>query len=202
MIAALGDHLDEQYRQRAEIGLVGLSPSERGLIGGNWFVKGDRDVVRISRGASPDAQASEATRLLDGGSFGRDDVPDLLAVTMSGALPALDAALERLVDAVDGATSGSFAVVVTSTGTRAARSESVPVRDVVGWVERQVPGTGAVAAAASSGLFLDQKELAANKVSDDDVIDALRDVETLSGQPVFADVFPGLAVSFSRYCDG
>lgn len=203
VIAGLGDQLDERFNQRPEIGLVGLSQSERGLIGGNWFVRADRDAVRISRGASPDAQASEAIRLLNGGSFGRDDVPDLLAVTMSGELLALDAALERLVDAADRATSGSFAVVVTSTGTSARNGDAVSVGDVVRRVEGEIPGhTDVVAAAASSGLFLDQKALAASKVSDDEVIDALRDVETPSGQPVFADVFPGLAVSFARYCDG
>lgn len=203
VIATLGDHLDDHYHQRAEIGLVGMSRNERGLIGGDWFVDNDRDVIRIGRAGSPGDQASTARRLLKDGAFGRDDVPDLLVVTLSGELASLDAALERLVGAADRATSGSFAIVVTGSGMHDRSDEGVPVGDLVSRVERRMAGRCRfIAAAAASGLFLDQKALAAHEVSDDDVVDVLWDLKTPAGQRLFADVFPGLAVSFSRYCDG
>jgi hypothetical protein len=82
-----------------------------------------------------------------------------------------------------------------------ASDEVVSAGDVVAGVERRIPADEpVVAAAAPGGLFLNQGTLAAERVSDDDVIGALERLRSTSGVRLMDQVFPGLAVSFARYC--
>ena len=201
VIAALGDDLDRRLRQEPRIGLVGTDGSDRGAIGGNWYLQGDRDDVRIGAGGAA-GQAAEAERLLDSG-YGADDVPDLLVVVMRGSVRAMDRALGRVVDAARRVSGGSASVVVTSTGNAGA---APPVGDgatterlVVRHVERSA-GRDVVEAAVVGGLFLDQRVLAEGTVTQDDVLRALRELRTADGRPVFADTFTGVAVTLARYC--
>jgi hypothetical protein len=202
VIATLGDHLDEVTDQKALIGLVGTQRSDRGLIGAGWYLGGDRDDVRlIDDRASPGAVTLAARDLLNRG-YGRDRVPDLLAVTLKGSPREVDAALRELFRAGRAATDGDFAIVVTATG-RASLTENgatVTSSMLERQVERRVPGqTRVVEATAPGGIFIDQKVLAQRGMSDDPIVDALIDVKA-EGERLFVDVFPSVAVSFARYC--
>ncbi len=197
VIAGLGDDLDELLGQRPRIGLVGTHVSDRGLIGGNWYIEGDRDdVVILDRRAA--LLVSRAELLLRSG-YGRDGVPDLLAVALDGPVPAMDRALGHLVRAADRASGGSALVVVTSTGpSNASLGGSLLASEVESQVEA-VTGP-VIEATALGGLFLDQAALAETGITEDRVVRAVRAVRGPSGEPVFADAFPAIAVTFARYC--
>ena len=81
VIATLPDDLDEKTGQRAMIGLVATDETDRGLIGGNWYPNHDRDPVTVANGSGSVTAASEI--LAQG--FGRDQIPDVLGVVLSGA---------------------------------------------------------------------------------------------------------------------
>ena len=55
-------------------------------------------------------------------------------------------------------------------------------------------------AAVAGGLFLDQAVMAANDITSDDVVRAMDAMKAPDGTPLFADAYPGFAISFSRYC--
>jgi hypothetical protein len=195
VIAALGDDLDELLRQEPRIGLVAADPSDRGIIGGNWYIEGDTDDVAMA--SRPDRAGAEAVRILRSG-YGTDAIPDLLAVTLQGPVSVLDRVLGELVEAANRASGGSAAVVVTSTGTGGSAAGSVPVEELEREVERR---TGPVIeASALGGLFVDQEALASSRISEDRVVSALRDLRAPDGTRLMADVFPSIAVSFARYC--
>jgi hypothetical protein len=197
VIAALGDDLDELNGQRPRVGVVGTDVSDRALIGRNWYLEHDQDdVVVESRTA---AQLAAADRLLASG-YGDDAFPDLLAVAMEGSPTNLDQALGRLLASAGEATSGSTLVVVTATGSASSDDPgSIPVASVERDVERAV-GADVIEATAVGGFFLDQEALTSSKLTDDRVVDALRDIEGPGGAPLFADVFPQVAVTFAKYC--
>jgi Type I phosphodiesterase / nucleotide pyrophosphatase len=192
VIATLADDLDESLNQEPLIGLVGSARSDRGAIGGDWYIGGDRDMVVV---ASRD-RVGATTKLLTRG-FGGDEVPDLLSVVLEGGPGSLDRDLERIVGAANRAANGSVALAVTATGSlepdpEVSGDEVAPrIDDAVGFpvVEAAVPG----------GLFLDQGALADEELSDDVVIDELQQLRGPDGR-LFEDVFPGIAVSFARYC--
>ncbi|HEX6261416.1 MAG TPA: hypothetical protein VF097_01070 [Actinomycetota bacterium] len=190
VIAALGDDLDEVLGQRPLVGLVGASALDRGVIGKDWHLRTDQDEVVLKDRAV--RQADAAADLLAGG-YGADDVPDLLAVVMHDRVPAMDRALQRVVQAVPPST----AVVVTSTGPLAAE-EAVGADRIRAEVEGA--GAGLTEAVAVGGLFLDQDVLVEADASQEDVIRALRGIRASIGGPMFADVFGGRAVEFGRYC--
>ncbi|MGH2696919.1 MAG: hypothetical protein ACRDIW_08000, partial [Actinomycetota bacterium] len=73
------DDLDELRDQAPRIGLVGTAEWDRGLIGGTWYLENDRDDVILE--PRPARQVDAAAELVATG-YGRDDVPDLLAVAM------------------------------------------------------------------------------------------------------------------------
>ena len=197
VVAALGDDLDETFSQAPRIGLVAGEITDRGLIGGNWYIDHDRDDVVIER--SPESQAAAAEALLASG-YGSDSTSDLLAVAMRGPVRRLDRALGRILAAAQGASGGSLAMAVTSTGSGGPRdSGGVSLLDVEAEVELTV-GADVIEASTPGGFFLNQGEMTRAKLSDDRVVSALRAVESPKGQPVFADVFPAIAVTFSRYC--
>lgn len=197
VIAALGDDLDELNARRPRIGVVGTDVADRALIGRNWYLEHDQDdVVVESRTA---AQIVAADRLLASG-YGDDAFPDLLAVAMEGSPASLDVALGRLLESAGKATTASTLVVVTATGsTSPSQPEGVPVDSVERDVERAV-GAGVIEATAVGGFFLDQEALTRTGLTDDRVVDALRDIEGPGGAPLFADVFPQVAVTFAKYC--
>ncbi|HEX2031212.1 MAG TPA: hypothetical protein VHL78_07415 [Actinomycetota bacterium] len=198
VIAALGDHLDRRFRQRPRIGVVGTDVTDRGAIGGTWYVGGDRDDVVIEPGGAA-AQAAEASGVLASG-YGRDAMPDLLVVAMDDALPRMDAALGRIVRDAGRASRGSAAVVLTSTGSSGPARDAVPHGEVARDVERRTEVGGLVEATAVGGLFIDEERLGRASASQDEVLAAMRAARGPRGAPLLADAFSGLAVSLARYC--
>jgi hypothetical protein len=199
VIATLADDLDEAMGQRPRIGLVGSRSTDRGIVGGNWYLRGDRDDIVVERGG-PAAEASAAERLLEAG-YGRDAVPDLLAVAMEGPVSLLDKALDRVVRAARSASGGSVTVVATATGSsRSSKSSFVMEEDDIRREVESTVDTGVIEGVAPGGLFLDQQILAQGGVATDDVLRALRMLRDETGQPLLADAFPGIAVTLSRYC--
>jgi hypothetical protein len=209
VIATLADDLDEQLGQRPLIGLVGDAATDRGAIGGEWYgAPSDTDEVIIDRRG----QVSAAVRMLSRASverqragrvggpagFGADDVPDLMSVVMDGDIARLDRNLKRIVAAAEDASDGSVALVVTGTGSRPSTDETVMgteiARDLDGALGEQV-----TEAAVPGGLFLDQSALTELELSEDVVIDELEQLRGPEGV-LFEDVFPAIAVTFSRYC--
>jgi hypothetical protein len=195
IVAALGDDLDEVHDQESEVGLVGNGPADRGLIGRDWYVEHDRDDVVFAR--TPELVASAADRLLASG-YGADPSPDLLGIAMEGPLSQLDSSLGTVLSAADAASGSSFVVAVTGTaggggagGTTAAEIEA----ELGDEIDADV-----VEGAGSGGFFLDQDELTDAGLTDDRIVAALRGLKTLSGEPMLADVFPAIAVTFARYC--
>ncbi|MDQ3985992.1 MAG: alkaline phosphatase family protein [Actinomycetota bacterium] len=197
IIATLGDHLDERTRQRSKIGLVQTAPTDRGLIGGNWYVDVDQDEVTP---ASPDP-AGAARSILKRG-YGTDSVPDLLAVALDGPIEAMDAAVGAIVGAAEKASNGSVAVAVAASGSNPPATEAPEGPDaVVRPIERALPGAERVVeATAVGGLFLDQEVLSRTGITEDEVLKLLDGVEDGSGEKLMADAFPAVAVFFSRYC--
>ncbi|MGH2692188.1 MAG: hypothetical protein ACRDHM_06760 [Actinomycetota bacterium] len=199
VVAALGDDLDELEDQASRIGLVATSDTDRGLIGGNWYIEHDRDDFVIEYGGRRDGETAAAEKLLASG-YGSDSSPDLLAVVMEGGIRRLDQELGRIIVAAERASSGSFAMAVTSTGSgEPAGPEGVPVSVVEEEVERAVGGN-VIEASTPGGFFLDQDAMTRLDLSDDRVVTALRQVKTEEDEPLFADVFPAIAVTFARYC--
>ncbi|HEX2058544.1 MAG TPA: hypothetical protein VHI71_09250 [Actinomycetota bacterium] len=190
VIATLGDDLDEEMRGEPQIGMAAGRRSYLGAIGGNWYTDVDRDrFVKTKKGS----EARAVRELLDA-SFGADDVPDLAVVAVEGGPQTLDEVLRVVLRRAAEISGDSATVVFTATG--ATRDGDVfdpadiPGDGIDSLVERVVPG----------GFFVDQKELARRRVSEDEVLRAVTDARDASGKAVFADVFPAIAVSFGRYC--
>jgi hypothetical protein len=194
VIATLGDDLDELNDQAPRIGLVGTEVWDRGLIGGTWYVENDRDDVVLER--RPARQVETAAELLADG-FGRDEVPDLLAVAMEGPPARLDRALGELTRLAGVAQGGQAAIVLTATG--AVTSEPrVDAAEVVANLRAELGPV--VEAAAVGGLFLDSQAMEAAGVTDDRIVRAARLLVRPGGGSLFHDVFPQIAVTFARYC--
>ncbi|HEV2756231.1 MAG TPA: hypothetical protein VG318_10715 [Actinomycetota bacterium] len=194
VIATLGDDLDEAMGQDPVVGTAAARRGYLGAVGGNWHVDVDRDVfVKTRRGD----EARDGVALLRQG-FGRDEVPDLAVVAVESGAERLDATVRAVVRAAERASGGSAAFVFTATGASAGDGAlpaedlpgMIPGEDMASLVEEVVPG----------GLFLDQKVLAERQVSEDEVLRALAQVRSPAAGPLFADVFPAIAVAFGRYC--
>jgi len=200
VIATLADDLDDRLRQRPLIGVVGTTTADRGAIGGNWYLRGDRDDRVISPGG-PKGRATAAVNLLRSG-YGEDDVPDLLVVAMDGSIAGLDAASGRVVRAARRAAGGSVAVVVTGTGMRGPVAEGdIPQAQLRSEVELALSADAPVIqGSALGGLFLDQRTLVDTGVTAEDVLRKLRGLPGPRGGRLLADAFPGIAVTLSRYC--
>ena len=196
VIAGLGDDLDELTGQRARIGLIATDPADRGLIGKDWYVDTDTDDVVVAEGIRQTIDS--VTELLSSG-YGRDDVPDLLGVTLSGSVDEMDRATGAIATAVEDAVPGA-ALVVTATGS-SVNSADLQGREVARQVEAFLSlDRKVVQATVPGGLFLDQEVVATEGVSEDEVLDALKRVTDTASAKAFADVFPAIAVSFGRYC--
>lgn len=192
VVATLGDDLDELLGQRPRIGAVVADPTDRGVIGGNWYVESDTDDLAVER-TSPGRIAAE---FLNSG-YGKDEVPDLLAVTMEGGIHKMDGALRRVVTSAERASNGRALIVVTATGSTSG--SSLPPTDIEAELQRLV-GVDVVEDVTSNGLFLDQDALAQADVTDEQVIAAMRRLRAPDGGPLLADAFPQVAVTFARYC--
>jgi hypothetical protein len=203
VIATLPDDLDQAMDQRPLIGLVASDEADRGIVGGNWYVGHDRDAIVVATGGS----AVPAAEQLLAEGFGRDAVPDILAVVLDGSVGSIDRRTQELVAAAERAAGGSVAVAIAGTGgdsgADAGSTDGARIRvsDVVSEVDAGVPGDrNVIADAVSGGLFLDQGALAKEGISGDAVVQATMGVTAPDGTPVFEDAFQGFAVSFGRYC--
>jgi hypothetical protein len=197
VIASLADDWDDATDQEARVGLVATDETDRGVIGGDWYVDSDTDRVSIvDQSRVLDTALAELER-----GYGKDDVADIVAIVDEGPISRMDSNLQRIVDAARRASDDRLSVVVTATGSTATPGNAVPASDVTEDVEDAIPGEdGVVLSAAPGGLYLDQETLAAEKIPDDEVIAALEEVRSDGGTQLFDQVFPALAVSFARYC--
>lgn len=197
VITTLPDDLDESFGERPLIGLVAADIADRGIIGGNWYIGHDRDVVLVARGT--DAVGAAERTLATG--FGRDEVPDVLAIVLRGSIGSMDRWTREVVAAAIRASGSSVVVAIAGTGgTGPLRNTAGPtVPEVVAQVEGGVTGN-LVAGAVAGGLFLDQDVLAQGGISGDAAVQALLKTTGSGGAPLMADAFQGFAVSFARYC--
>ena len=200
VIATLADDLDEAMGQRAMIGLVGTDPADRGIVGRAWYGRADHDAIVVAKRRGD--RRREVQRILSAG-FGRDSVPDLLAVVGSGPVRRLDGELRGIVRAAASASDGSLMIVVTATGSPASTSDGprLPARDVIRAVEATPVTDGRlVEAATPGGLFLDRVTLARERVPGSAAAAAVLAMKAPDGTSLFADAFQGFAVSFGRFC--
>lgn len=196
VIATLADDLDKKLGQRPRIGLVAPETSDRGAIGGPWYVDQDRDDVLLR--AHPAEAAAAAGGLMRTG-YGSDSTPDLLGVVLEGRMRAMDQALRRVVAAAKRAAGGYLTTVVTATGPKGGAG-LIPASRIRAAIERGAPGTDSVVdGLVAGGLFLDQHALATKKLPQEDLVGALLDLR-LGGKRIFADAFSKIAVTFARYC--
>lgn len=197
VIATLGDDLDEATADGSRIGIVADAATDRGLIGGTWYltagdeddddvVVGRRDVVR------------EVERLLDDG-YGGGGAPDLLGVTLDGPTPRSEARTRAIVEAVFDRVPEAT-VVVTTTGAGVDASAAVtPSSRFASAVEAAI-GAPVVAEVATGGVYLDAEVVTGRSLSTQRIVEAMAAVRTDTGTPLLADAFPAFAISFGRYC--
>lgn len=197
VIAGLGDDLDELTGQEARIGMLADQPTDRGLIGKDWYVEGDADDFVVTRLA----HVAEAVQRLIKDGYGDDETPDLLAIALEGPLAQMDDATHAMIElAIDAVGDDALAVAFSTTGSSAGKA-ALPAAVVVRQVERAVtPTREVVSASIPGGLYLDQDVIVEETLSDDDILGALKGLADDRGRRVFEDVFPAIAVSFGRYC--
>jgi hypothetical protein len=194
VVATLADDLDRALGERPLVGLVADARADRGIVGGSWYLHRDRDDLVIER---RDPLAA-VRRLLTSG-YGDDDVPDLLAVVLSGRLERMSIATRAIVSMTRRSVPEA-AFVVTATGVQGS-GRSVSAAEVL---RRLATGARAardlVTRAVAGGLFLDRAAMTARGLSSDAVVLGLEGLRSPNDGRMFADVFPGFAVSFARYC--
>lgn len=204
VIATFAEDLDEAYDQEPTVALVGTEEIDQGLIGGGWYVDHDTDLVSmLPVGSSAEAVTEEAEKLLRLTPLAKDATPDVLAVAQRGSPQELDQELGRLWDAARDAVGDHFVLVVAGTGAARDARRSGPAANTrfISRLQRDISGGRNVIEGIGPGeLFLDQDVLAQRNLSDEVVLDALLDMKGRSGQPLFADVFPSVTVTFGRYC--
>lgn len=187
VIATLADDLDEMHDQKAKIGLVASKPTDRGLIGGNWYVDADDDEVRIARGRTK--QLAEAEALLRSG-YGNDNVPDLLGVVLDPRRATVDRDINTLLSAARDAADDRLVGAVVGLGNGDGRNV-----DAVKQIERRIEGRKKlIEGAVPGGFFVDQDALTKTGKTEDEVIDAIKATDG------FADAFGAITVTFERYC--
>jgi hypothetical protein len=192
IVATFAEDLDEATGQAARIALVARRATDRGLVGGDWYLGADRD----DRLIGPGDAARAVGRLLDEG-YGADATPDLVGVALEGSVASQDAQTAAIVDRLR-ASGVPATLVIAGTGSRAPAA-TVAAATVAARVDAAL-GANVVASPGSDGLFLDRQAMVAANVTTDDVSTALRSLDAPDGSPLFADAFPAFAVSFSRYC--
>jgi hypothetical protein len=197
VIAALGDDLDDATDGEALVGLVADERTDRGLIGGTWYLSAgdvdDDDVVIERRNVPVAVEAMISER-----GYGDGGAADLLGVTLDGTDRAAGAVTRAIVDLVLTEVPGAT-LVVTATGDPASRSPAMAADDVAVEIDAAIDAP-VVAATAAGGLFVDQAVVTDRNISTQRVVDAMLAVRTSTGEPAFADAFPAFAVAFGRYC--
>lgn len=196
VVAALGDDLDHLGHQKPLIGVVGTDPVDRGAIGGNWYLENDHDDTVY---VAPAQIADRTVKVLSEG-YGSNSTTDLLSVVESGPVARLDPDLKKMVSAARRASKGSVEVTVAGTGSTVTGNERGP-EVVTHQVEKAIKGNeNVIQATEPGGLFLDQNVLAGHHITPNQTLSAVKAVHDPGGGPLFHDSFPGIAVSFSRYC--
>ena len=180
VIATLGDDLDRATVGRSRIGLIASSVGDTALTGDDWYDDGpivDR-AVRLTKGSTVDISSFLAS------GWGADDVPDLLAIGLSGSSADDERAFgeveAQVLRAVPDAT-----LVVAGTGSLAVKHAVTAVAPA---------GTDTLVA---GGAFVDQGSTA---VPTQQVVDALHAQTAPDGSPLYLDAFASYAVQFGRYC--
>jgi hypothetical protein len=189
VVSTLAEDFDRHFGERPMVGLIVPDTADRGLIGGAWYPDHDRDEVRVG----DDPLTSVRAMLSEG--FGADDVPDILAVALDGPVAKMSRMTKTIASQVEQMNIPATYVVA---GTGEA-SQVRPTTTIADDVDAAV-GARVVTAIVPGGLFLDQAVMAANDVTSDDVVRALDAMLAPDGTPLFADAYPGFAISFSRYC--
>ena len=193
VIAALPDDL-VAHDPSTKVGAVLPAAADQGLVGGTWWDTGDVADVTIERRHPERAVSSMVAR-----GFGADDTPDVLGVVIAGPASTFARALETIVPQVRRAVPATT-VVLAATGARASGG-AVTSSDVTDHVNANVRSSAPIVEAVTSGgLFLDQDVLAADGLSSDAAVQPMLGMRDAAGRTVFADAFPGFAVSFARYC--
>ena len=144
----------------------------------------------------PGDPVTAVARLIATG-YGTDDTTDILGVVLNGAIDRMDRQTAAIVAAVQQRVPDAT-FVLTTTGSANGSLDTHPP-DVASSVDRAV-GAPVVSATVPGGLFLDQQVMAAKDITSDDVVRAMDALKSPFGTPLFADAYPGFAVSFSRYC--
>jgi len=188
IIATLGDDWDHATAQSARIGLVAPTSSDRGLIGGTWYLDVDRDDVLL--GAS---DVVDAVGQLLAAGYGADTTTDILGVALGGGAQGMDKHTGQIVEMVRRLVPDAV-FVLTATGAQTGGSGP----SIADGVDAAVGAP--VVAAVSGGLFLNQQVMATTGITSDEVVLAMDSLDAPNGDPLFADAYPGFAVSFSRYC--
>ena len=91
ILAAIGDDYDLSQDERPLVGMIGTDPADLGLVGGTWYPGHDDD--RDTTVRDPAKVPSAVGQMLSAG-FGKDDVPDILGVSMQGSVRDLDSQLK------------------------------------------------------------------------------------------------------------
>jgi hypothetical protein len=199
VIATLPDDLDRAFAQRSRIGVIGSDRADRGIVGSGWYDERDGD-DRL-KAVDGRARLRAVTRLI-GNGYGRDDVPDVLAVVMDGSVGSLDAELRRTVRAARSAGAGRVLVVMTATGAGSEPgSGQVQASDLERIVEAGIDtNEPLIQAVVPGGFYLDQRTMTAAGVTGRIAQDAALAARGRDGSAIFVDAFQGFAVSFGRYC--
>jgi len=198
VIATLGDDLDAASEGDARIGIVAHDRTDRGLIGGTWYVtnghEDDDDVVIERRDAG---RAAEELIVAEGYGGGGSSA-DLLGVTLDGSGRRAIHVTRALVTFVL-ATVPDSTVVLTATGDARPEGVTLSADAFVDDVETAI-GAPAVGAVAAGGVFVDQDVVTERNISTQRIVDAMMSIRAPSGDRVMADAFPSFAVAFGRYC--
>ena len=199
VIATLADDLDEVHGQRPHIGLVADTPAARGLVGGNWYFDNDRDAISIV----PTARVVPALDRMLGDGFGRDEIPDLIGVSLRAGRAGDASAALHVLRVAQRHIGERIAAAIVALPRPPAAPSTFPAREVVRSVNTTL-GVDAIEAETPGGFFLDQAVAAEAGISRSDVVAAMRretaDSDGNKVDRVFADVFPGLSVALARFC--
>ena len=189
VVSTLAEDFDRRFEERPLVGLIERAPADRGLIGGSWYTDHDHDDVGV--GKDPVA----GLRAMLSGGFGDDDIPDILAVALDGGVARMSRVTRSIVSLVE-RTDIPVTFVVAGTG---QASKDAPTTSIAEDVDAAI-GANVVATTVPGGLFLDRTVMSANDITSDDVVRALDAMAAPDGTRLFADAYPGFAISFSRYC--
>jgi hypothetical protein len=196
VISTLPDDLVDGMGQRPKVGLIAPDAADRGLVGDGWAYGNDPYDVKAGSGDPLPA----LRRLLSGG-YGADATPDVLGVVLGGSIDRMDGRTREIVAAVR-STGATATFALTATGAVSRSEAATKDSAIASQVDRAVGGPDPIVAAeVPGGLFLDQAVLVQRGLSSNAAVDAMLQMRSPSGhEKLFADAFPGFAVSFARFC--